>query len=348
MDPVETSGAEATPTSTPQVIELVTEETVLYELVSNIRVKTSLHIITSTSTSNVQLTKKSRKTRASKPIAIVYPLSHERKRSPSIENEIQGETKLNSQSAPLDEKENDIYISDLGKISSEEGKLSSAGDSANTTEGSLKDSDKTFLKENTKNYSKENLKDIGFTPEEDIITSKDPCICHRNRVQINSTSNRELENRHYCYCPRRMECANEEGCIMDNKEEYKKETPITDCLEEFLSGLHLVHLADYFKVLGCMCVRDLRLLEVSELEAIQLISRRRLLQHLDSITLHHEAPPADCSLEAWLTWYGLTHISGFLAAIGVHTVGDLGYLREDDLQLLKPVTRRRILTCKAK
>lgn len=57
------------------------------------------------------------------------------------------------------------------------------------------------------------------------------------------------------------------------------------------------------------------------------------------------APPEDCSLEGWLTWYGLTHISGFLKAIGVHTVADLAYVREEDLVLLKPVTRRRILAC---
>ncbi|KAK8726171.1 hypothetical protein OTU49_010405, partial [Cherax quadricarinatus] len=149
----------------------------------------------------------------------------------------------------------------------------------------------------------------------------------------------------------------------------------------FLEKLHLSHLADYLRVLGCTCVRDLRLLEKPELEAIQLISRRRLLQELDSFNLHHEgevlgaaagemlgealcgaaseildaaadevlgvaaAPPADCSLEGWLTWYGLTHIAGFLKAIGVHSVADMTYLREEDLQLLKPVTRRRILAC---
>lgn len=48
------------------------------------------------------------------------------------------------------------------------------------------------------------------------------------------------------------------------------------------------HLADYFRVLGCTCVRDLRLLEKSELEVVQLISRRRLLEQLDKINLHHE------------------------------------------------------------
>lgn len=172
----------------------------------------------------------------------------------------------------------------------------------------------------------------------------DPCKKHRDFLLLDKNTSQ-----------RRMECEDGHGCSgepqpvesqqAESQQENLKELPITECLDEFLAGLHLGHLADYFRVLGCTCVRDLRLLETAELEAIQLVSRRRLLQQLDSLKLHHEAPPEDCSLEGWLTWYGLTHISGFLKAIGVHSVHDLTYLRDDDLSLLKPVTRRRILAC---
>ncbi|KAK8726170.1 hypothetical protein OTU49_010405 [Cherax quadricarinatus] len=188
----------------------------------------------------------------------------------------------------------------------------------------------------------------------------DPCCCHRDWVRAQSAkSNTKLNTRYHS--TKKMEGEYQEGCHngeceenqgCDTRESFEvekqvhhKELPITECLDEFLEKLHLSHLADYLRVLGCTCVRDLRLLEKPELEAIQLISRRRLLQELDSFNLHHEAPPADCSLEGWLTWYGLTHIAGFLKAIGVHSVADMTYLREEDLQLLKPVTRRRILAC---
>ncbi|XP_037783181.1 uncharacterized protein LOC119579445 isoform X3 [Penaeus monodon] len=173
-----------------------------------------------------------------------------------------------------------------------------------------------------------------------------PCKKHRDVV---------LNAEYLLRKARKMECKDGHGCASEDQQiegqreesqrEGERDITVTECLEEFLAELHLSHLADYLRVLGCTCVRDLRLLETSELEAIQLVSRRRLLQQLDSLKLHHEAPPEDCSLEGWLTWYGLTHISGFLKAIGVHTVGDLAYVREEDLVLLKPVTRRRILAC---
>ncbi|XP_076054911.1 uncharacterized protein LOC143033407 isoform X3 [Oratosquilla oratoria] len=150
----------------------------------------------------------------------------------------------------------------------------------------------------------------------------------------------------------------------------------TDCLEEFLGSLQLSHLTEYLRVLGCTCVRDLRLLEAPQLEAIQLINRRRLLKHLEKLEFQTEAiqktefhgdlglspgglsdaephdpseeAPHDASLEDWLKWYGLSHIQGFLMAIGVNTVADIELLQEEDLQLLKPITRRRFLACNKK
>ncbi|CAL4082244.1 unnamed protein product, partial [Meganyctiphanes norvegica] len=113
---------------------------------------------------------------------------------------------------------------------------------------------------------------------------------------------------------------------------------------DFLNQLQLHHLSDYFRVLGCTCTRDLRLLEKSELDAIQLVPRRRLQQHMSNIPHHHEAPPEGCSLNDFLQWFGLLHIEGFLNTIGVYSVTDLSYLKEDDLCLLRPVTRRRLLT----
>lgn len=149
-------------------------------------------------------------------------------------------------------------------------------------------------------------------------------------------------------CQNGGECHESQGCngdfVASLKESRSKEICLTECLDEFLEELQLTHLRDYLKVLGCTCVRDLKLLEEPELNAIQLVSRRRLLQRLENMSLHHESPPSDCSLEGWLTWYGLTHIAGFLNAIGVLTVGDMSYLKEEDLELLKPVTRRRILS----
>lgn len=70
---------------------------------------------------------------------------------------------------------------------------------------------------------------------------------------------------------------------------------------EFLEELQLTHLGNYLRVLGCTCVRDLRLLEEPELNAIQLISRRRLLKRLESLSLHHEG---ECVLCFVPTLYG--------------------------------------------
>ncbi|KAK8380946.1 hypothetical protein O3P69_008095 [Scylla paramamosain] len=176
----------------------------------------------------------------------------------------------------------------------------------------------------------------------------DPCRCHREKLRavlgkLSTFSTGRME-----VCQNGGECHEGQGCNTDFvaslKESRSKETCLTECLDEFLEELQLTHLRDYLKVLGCTCVRDLKLLEEPELNAIQLVSRRRLLQRLENMSLHHESPPSDCSLEGWLTWYGLTHIAGFLNAIGVLTVGDMSYLKEEDLELLKPVTRRRILS----
>lgn len=182
------------------------------------------------------------------------------------------------------------------------------------------------------------------SPEQEF---RDPCSCHRDKIRAvfgkGNVAPRKMEGYQNGECQDGQGCA--EDCGRDLKGDQHKETCITECLDEFLEELQLTHLGNYLRVLGCTCVRDLRLLEEPELNAIQLISRRRLLKRLESLSLHHEAPPAECSLEGWLTWYGLTHISGFLSAIGVHSVGDLTYLKEEDLELLKPVTRRRILSC---
>ncbi|KAG0717418.1 hypothetical protein GWK47_054502 [Chionoecetes opilio] len=87
-------------------------------------------------------------------------------------------------------------------------------------------------------------------------------------------------------------CHNDEGCATDLNGDLKdnryRETCLTECLDEFLEELQLTHLRDYLRVLGCTCVRDLKLLEEPELNAIQLISRRRLLKRLESMSLHHE------------------------------------------------------------
>ncbi|XP_042211419.1 uncharacterized protein LOC121858837 isoform X2 [Homarus americanus] len=188
---------------------------------------------------------------------------------------------------------------------------------------------------------------------------ENPCWAHRDCVRALNSANknsavvnlhrstRKMEGEYQEGCHNGMGCEGDQGYQIDREPQHK-DVPITECLDEFLDKMHLTHLVDYLRVLGCTCVRDLRLLEKPELDAIQLISRRRLQQELDSLNLHHEAPPSDCSLEGWLTWYGLTHIAGFLKAIGVHSVADMTYLREDDLQLLKPVTRRRIIACHRK
>ncbi|KAG7174842.1 hypothetical protein Hamer_G020722 [Homarus americanus] len=231
---------------------------------------------------------------------------------------------------------------------------------------------------------------------------ENPCWAHRDCVRALNSANknsavvnlhrstRKMEGEYQEGCHNGMGCEGDQGYQIDREPQHK-DVPITECLDEFLDKMHLTHLVDYLRVLGCTCVRDLRLLEKPELDAIQLISRRRLQQELDSLNLHHEdntysdscishsvkfsplessppsshlssssslplslpssnltvpplppssAPPSDCSLEGWLTWYGLTHIAGFLKAIGVHSVADMTYLREDDLQLLKPVTRQ--------
>lgn len=209
---------------------------------------------------------------------------------------------------------------------------------------------------NAAQTSKESTKD---EPKQ----AQDPCGCHRDWVRALSAAGKTSKFHASYRWNQKMEgeyqegCQNGEGCEerhggedfeREHEKHHHKDSPSTECLDEFLDKLHLSHLADYLRVLGCTCVRDLRLLEKPELDAIQLISRRRLLQELDTVNLHHEAPPADCSLEGWLAWYGLTHVSGFLKAIGVHSVTDISYLREDDLQLLKPVTRRRIIACHRK
>lgn len=72
-------------------------------------------------------------------------------------------------------------------------------------------------------------------------------------------------------------------------------------LTEFLEELQLTHLGNYLRVLGCTCVRDLRLLEEPELNAIQLISRRRLLKRLESLSLHHEG---ECVLRVAPSFHG--------------------------------------------
>lgn len=184
------------------------------------------------------------------------------------------------------------------------------------------------------------------TPQE----TRDPCR-HRDKLRafIGKTDTTQIFSTPVMeVCQNGGECHNGNGCAVDIGKSLKdysyKETCLTECLDEFLEELQLTHLRDYLRVLGCTCVRDLKLLEDPELNAIQLVSRRRLLKRLESLSLHHEAPPTDCSLEGWLTWYGLTHISGFLNAIGVLSVADMSYLREEDLELLKPVTRRRILS----
>ena len=60
--------------------------------------------------------------------------------------------------------------------------------------------------------------------------------------------------------------------------------------------------------------------------------------------IHSAAPSENCSLKDWLNENELSHLEGFLSAVGVHCVSDLAYVTEEDLQLLKPVARRRLLT----
>ncbi|XP_042863876.1 uncharacterized protein LOC122248121 isoform X1 [Penaeus japonicus] len=331
-----------------------------------------------------------------RPVATVHPANFNRKRDPSEENELRKEDfEFPEPSSPIDTPDPELKLNDstcgeknlpgsetVPEKSFNNHHAESPVDSGEKeeTKHSPENSDESF---DRSSFFSTRYRSYRFRPRE----FPDPCKKHRHfisRAEYPSSST-----------ARKMECEDGHGCAPENQHfeghredgqrEGDREVTITECLEEFLAGLHLSHLIDYLRVLGCTCVRDLRLLENSELEAIQLVSRRRLLQQLDSLKLHHEdnsfcdsclpasvvsqvlshssfpplsssnltpppspppsAPPEDCSLEGWLTWYGLTHISGFLKAIGVHTVADLAYVREEDLVLLKPVTRRRILAC---
>ncbi|CAL4091764.1 unnamed protein product [Meganyctiphanes norvegica] len=117
----------------------------------------------------------------------------------------------------------------------------------------------------------------------------------------------------------------------------------TECLFDFLKGIGLHHLGDYFRVLGCTYTKDLKLLEPQELNTIQLVSRRKLEKCIEHVPMQYEAPPPESSLGEYLRWYGLQHLEGFLNTIGVFTVNDIAYLHEEDLCLLRPVPRRRLL-----
>ncbi|XP_066938679.1 uncharacterized protein [Macrobrachium rosenbergii] len=342
--------AAAAAAHTPQVIELAIEETVVYELKWRIQITYPPHPIDQKATSFPSLPQAPKPTPVAKakPIAKVLPAIRERKRSLSTENDCAWyTTEKNLKLEPFSEVNPDkigVYTFETEKSP---GLLTVEVRQEQNKEHIPRTEDVSSIKEISTASQLHKFLSSGQEHESSSRKRFDPCARHRDWVRraffLFESKRRGIK--------RDMECVNGEGCHTDTAEidiKGHKETTISDCLEEFLGNLHLGHLLDYLKVLGCMCVRDLRLLEMPELEAIQLISRRRLLQQLDSLSLHHEAPPEGCSLEAWLTWYGLTHISGFLTAIGVHSVGDLRYLREDDLVLLKPVTRRRILACNRK
>ncbi|XP_064116956.1 uncharacterized protein LOC135222699 isoform X2 [Macrobrachium nipponense] len=346
--------AAAAAAHTPQVIELAIEETVVYELRWRIQIKYPPHPIDQKATSFPSLLQAPKPTplAKAKPIAKVLPAIRERKRSTSTENDSSWDTTERNLKSRLFGEENPdtIYVYTF-ETEKSPGLLTVEVQQEQSKEHITKTEEVSSLKEiSSKSIASQLHKKFLSSDQEHESLSRrgsDPCARHRDWIR-KAFSLSESKRRGIT---RDMECVNGEGCHTENAEidtKGHKETTISDCLEEFLGSLHLSHLLDYLKVLGCMCVRDLRLLEMPELEAIQLVSRRRLLQQLDSLSLHHEAPPEGCSLEAWLTWYGLTHISGFLTAIGVHSVGDLRYLREDDLVLLKPVTRRRILACNRK
>ncbi|XP_027226711.2 uncharacterized protein [Penaeus vannamei] len=330
-----------------------------------------------------------------RPVATVHPANFNRKRDPSEENEPRkGDFEFSEKVTTTDVQEQELEPDDrpckeenppqqeaVQKKTSNNQPTVSSADSCDKEENKP-ETDRAKETTDHSYYFSTRYRSYRFRPQE----VPDPCKKHRDVV---------LSARYRLRKALKMECQDGHGCASEDQpiegqreetqREGQRDITITECLEEFLAELHLSHLADYLRVLGCTCVRDLRLLESSELEAIQLVSRRRLLQQLDSLKLHHEdssfcdsclpasvisqalsrssfsplsssnltpppspppsAPPEDCSLEGWLTWYGLTHISGFLKAIGVHTVGDLAYVREEDLVLLKPVTRRRILAC---
>ncbi|XP_063588289.1 uncharacterized protein LOC134765542 isoform X2 [Penaeus indicus] len=374
--------------SSPSVIELVLDVKLEYEVTFATRRLTPHRPIAPSLPSQVPQLQEPK----IRPVATVHPAIFNRKRDSSEENEPRkGDFEIPEKDTPPEQElESDDFPSKEG----------------NPTDPQVVQ-EKTFNNHSTVSSAdtrdKEENKPQSECPNEPFDRScffstryrsyrlrrqeaPDPCKKHRDIV---------LNAAYRLRKALKMECQDGHGCasegqqIEEKREEIQREgerdITITECLEEFLAELHLSHLADYLRVLGCTCVRDLRLLETSELEAIQLVSRRRLLQQLDSLKLHHEdnsfcdsclpasvisqafsyssfpplsssnltpppspppsAPPEDCSLEGWLTWYGLTHISGFLKAIGVHTVGDLAYVREEDLVLLKPVTRRRILAC---
>nr|XP_027226712.1 uncharacterized protein LOC113818720 isoform X2 [Penaeus vannamei] len=290
-----------------------------------------------------------------RPVATVHPANFNRKRDPSEENEPRkGDFEFSEKDTTTDVQEQELEPDDRPCKEENPPQLEAVQEKTSNNQPTVSSADSCDTEENkpetdrakeTTDHSyffSTRYRSYRFRPQE----VPDPCKKHRDvvlsaRYRLRKALKMECQDGHGC--------ASEEQPIEGQREETQREgqrdITITECLEEFLAELHLSHLADYLRVLGCTCVRDLRLLESSELEAIQLVSRRRLLQQLDSLKLHHEAPPEDCSLEGWLTWYGLTHISGFLKAIGVHTVGDLAYVREEDLVLLKPVTRRRILAC---
>ncbi|XP_068200965.1 uncharacterized protein [Palaemon carinicauda] len=321
---------------TPQVIELAIEETVVYEFKWRIEIKYPLRPIGHRATpllSHFRIPKPTHLAKA-KPIARVLPAIRERKRSSSTENDSKWDTneKILQPQSFGEVRSGPVYVYTF--------KTEKTAGLTPTEEQEHKNKEHISKTEVVTSTSQKEFE--GLSQER-----PDPCASHRDWVRKAFLKSNPKQKETI----RDMECVDGEGCHSENTEFETKshsETSISDCLEEFLNSLHLSHLLDYLKVLGCMCVRDLRLLETPELEAIQLISRRRLLQQLDSVSFHHEAPPEGCSLEAWLTWYGLGHISGFLTSIGVHSVGDLKYLREDDLVLLKPVTRRRIIACNRK
>lgn len=114
-------------------------------------------------------------------------------------------------------------------------------------------------------------------------------------------------------------------------------------LQEYLAAAGLEEAWGYLKVLGCLVVGDLQYLLPGEMDALPLLPRRRLMDHMKTLRLSQPGSPSDASLEQWLSDQGLGHVFGYVYALGAKTTGDIKFLTEEDLKPLPPVSRRRLM-----